>query len=706
MQSDVLTISQQDLISAEIIGESMLKQLKHRGQVRQVQRGGNGREALYDVESLPWRYRVKVYERYPDLEEIQQSKPFVDKIQIDGDAVRYYSQYRMEDGRYLPADKQEIYANDCAILNSFREVIRIADQERLKQSQPKLPRGEYWERAANVVKRIKDQWDNDLPQNARSLQRKYNAYIKGGYETLIPKRYGNSNAAKVLEGDQADTLMHLLAHYNNHDDSKIRGMYNVIASYEDWSKITDGTVRRWREEHSRLIALGRKGKAKYRSNKVMTVKRRRPSYAMAMWSLDGWTCELLYQEVKERKSGRTRVYHNRLIVEVVLDPCCNYPIGYAVGDSESTELITAALRNAIEHTEELTGRKLLTNQLQMDNFDKKAMSPVYAMLAKYVTPAEVANAKAKPVESYFKHLNENYCQCCLNWSGKGVNNKDGKQPNPDALNVNKRQFPDREGLIRQIGEIIAMERRLKHDEYMHYVEAMPHQHTLEMSREDWLYLFGERTARTIAISNIGIAPRIKGVKRQYDTFDTTFRDYEHLAWRVCYDPNDYDSILVVSEDGSRRYLLHEKYEQPMALVERTEGDARELQRVLDHRREQERQDRHILSETAQRAYAVVERVTAKRAAIESGAKSLDGGAKILDDKTSIAEHLYDDMLAKIMVTNNKGQHKSERRHDMLTQGAEDAEYEDAIDEVAAAGKAALDKRRAEAEEENDFSLFF
>lgn len=49
-----------------------------------------------------------------------------------------------------------------------------------------------------------------------------------------------------------------------------------------------------------------------------------------------------------------------------------------------------------------------------------------------------------------------------------------------------------------------------------------------------------------------------------------------------YDPDNLDQVLAVSDDGALRFMLESKYVQPMALVERTEGDAAELARVKQY----------------------------------------------------------------------------------------------------------------------------
>ena len=51
------------------------------------------------------------------------------------------------------------------------------------------------------------------------------------------------------------------------------------------------------------------------------------------------------------------------------------------------------------------------------------MTELYAVLGDKVIPAQAHNAKAKPVEPYFNHLNTTYCQLCPELVGLRCNDK-------------------------------------------------------------------------------------------------------------------------------------------------------------------------------------------------------------------------------------------------------------------------------------------
>lgn len=631
-----------------------VKKLVQRRSARKVRRGCKDTPALYDLDSFPQRYKVQLYKRYPDLIERQESKAFVEEIELDTEAVRYYEEYVFDDGRHLPNEKQEEYVNNASILNAFHRLIMEADAERIKQSQPRLPRGDFWRRASQSLPRIGEVWKNSLPENQRALQRKYNEYQKGSYQSLISGKYRNKNSAKVIGKEQEALLLSLIGHYNNLDDTLVAELYNKVVatkSVDDptWIAISRETVGYWRRKNKGIMDIARKGIRQHRAHGQMTVKRSRPTVACYLWSMDGWQAELLYQ--KKPKGGGAITYHNRKTVVVVLDPCCDYPVGYAVGDHESPDLIKAALRNAIVHLRWLTGGELLmVNQLQTDHYAIKALSPLYACIASKVTPASVGNAKAKPVERYFNYINTKYCQTQLNWSGKGITSKDGKQPNIEALNLNRKLFPTEKEIMGQIASILEEERMSKMERYKEFLSELKGERRIELSKERYLLNFGVDNGKTNTIEASGLRTTILGKRRDYDCFDLSFRDHLREKWTIKYDPDDLSTALAVSQDGSLRYLLEEKYVQPMALVERKEGDSVQLKRVEDYNNALEAKQVGRLIEYH------------------------DEANKILD-QTSIKGFLG----ARLLI-DSKGQHKNQRSKELGAM-AEDVEYEEQYESI-------------------------
>lgn len=648
MYNSALCISHAELTDG-IMSAATVKQLRHRGQLTQVRRACYGTSALYVVESLPVQYKAEVCRRWPDLKEQAESRPFVDSVEPDGKAMQFFADYVLSDGRHLSTEKQSEYANNCAILRAFGQMLERANSHRMRQSKARLNAGEFWAKAAAALPRLCDRWPNSLPQSARRLRMKYNEFQKAGYESMISRKFQNKNAAKVLDDEQQAAIKVLLAHHNNLPDTEVARRYNLVADVKGWPQITASAVGVWREKCDLVTAAARRGASNFRNERSMQVKRSRPTAPFLLWTLDGWTCELLYQQTTIDKQGhRTTTYHNRLTLEVVLDPCCRYPIGYAIGSHETPALIAEALRDAARHSRELTGVMLRSNQIQCDHYGIKTMTDLYNVMAKHLTPARVKNAKAKDIEPYFGYINTTYCQKFDNWSGYGVTTDPKKQPNSEALNQLRHQFPDEQGVREQIHQIMAYERASKRAQFMQMYANLSEDQRLPLSKENYLLYFGQTTGFTNALEGCGLRPTLLGAKRDYDCWDLTFREHAGEKWQVRFDPDDLSEVLAVNEDGSRRYMLREKYVQPMALADRKEGDAEQLEAVRTFNKELEG---HVTKELCG-AYETVDRMIGDH-----------------ERQTAL-------LLSRLLLTDSHGQHKLPAAQQRMSQAAiADVEYE-------------------------------
>lgn len=576
--NDKLCITHAELTDG-IMSVAMLKKCQREEKVEQVRRGCNSTPALFAVDSLPFKYKTEVYRRFPDMKAQAESKPFIESIEPDGAALNFYETYPLGDGKFLPTEKQTEYANNAAVLNAFRVVLERSNSQRTRQSHKRINKTEFWRKAAQALPRIADKFPHSLPENPRRLQEKFNQYLREGYAALITGKYGTRNAAKIDDDVKESLLVRLISDARNLDNAQIARLYNMVAELQSWDTITPSAVGVWRNKFDLVTAGGRLGETRFRNQKSMQVKRSRPTLPLLYWTMDGWTAELLYQKTEERNGRTVTTYTNRLTLVVVLDPCLNYPVGYAIGERENPELIKAALRNAANHTAELFGRRYRVNQLQSDNYGRGNLTPIYKVMGDKYTPARAHNAKAKVIEPFFGYFNKKYCQLCVNWSGFGITSNKNLQPNSEFLNKHRHSFPTADECRQQLTAFVERERAEKREQYVKLFAELPEERRLPLSDEQYLLTFGAETGYQNAIEGTGLRPTIGGIKRDYDCFNPKFREYAHVRWAVKYDPNNLDHVLAVNEDGSLRFMLERKHVQPMALADRREGDAEQLARV-------------------------------------------------------------------------------------------------------------------------------
>ncbi len=648
-----------------IMTDNVLDNLVRRKQVKIVVRGCRGRQAQYAVDSLPKKYREECYKRY-DIPPMPREKSLLEQlIRPYPEAVHYYHAYRLPDGRCLPSDKISQYTAEAQILEAIGAYWMEHTSKRGKASRRPMGKSEFYGWMTQMVEGLPlEEYPHKLPKSVDNLKRKHARYKLEGLESLVHKGYNNRNASKVEQSEQEAYLLMLLAHQNQLTNRQVAKLYNEVANQRGWEHLTTSAVAKIAKRHDLLLEAGRMGATKFRASARVAIRRSKPSRSMSYWVLDGWEAELYYQQTIEKKGANSTRYDCRLVVVVVLDASCSYPIGYAIGDRESKSLITQALMSAVHHTEDLFGARLAPRQLQMDNYDIKELIPLYASMAGKVTPAQAKNARAKIVEPYFSYLNTQYCKLQPNWAGYGVVSAQGKNPNTDALNALKHSTPTKEEVISQIHLMIAEERAKKQAEYLELYDG--DLTGIELSREVYLENFGLRQDRLIGQSIYGLTPTIYGETRYYECLDLGWRQQRHQKWQVCYDPSELSSVLAISEDGKYKYLLTEKHVQPMALEDQTTQDAQELKKVRDFEGEVESWIQSKYEEIRPVALEVAEGSPTAQRLLQHTTLPFKGGkgkksTKAKEQEAPAPQEVADFAPSReVMILDNKGRYKDHR----------------------------------------------
>lgn len=572
---DILYIEFTEMVEAGV-SENYLRKAKATGTRcwTFINDPSDNRKVLIEYEALRLNYKKMIQDRYGDPYDYVAKTPIRNLVKPDFKAEEFYLRFRFPNETVLDIEHREKYTMAAAWLNML---IQVNSNKKIIKQDLNISLGQFWDNVESLIITNKI----DLPSSYRRLRAKMDEYKEQGYKSLIDSRFGNKIAAKIgkaadgfdpeLEEMQKACILKAASMHNNFDCMQITRGVNIIFEKKGWPTISHSTVYNLCKENSYLTTPGRRGKREYNSRIAMQVKRRAPEFPLQYLTLDGWApVELMYQD----ETG-----YNRLTMVVVLDACGKYPVGYAIGDRETTDLIRAANRNASQHIEELFGARYQPRQLQSDNYGIKKLTPFYTAMAHLHTPAAVGNAKSKIIEPYFNYINKTYCQFQPNWSGFGLTSKKDLQPNTEYLDKIKHTFPDRTGVEKQIHMIIARERQIKIDEYMAKWELLPDSEKLVMRKQDALMVYGQPTGFLNTITGQGLLPTINGDKYTYDTFDPAFRALAHLKWQVIYDDSDLGTILAVSEDNKYQFVLDQKRELPMAIHDMIPEDHQYLSRI-------------------------------------------------------------------------------------------------------------------------------
>ena len=314
---------------AEYIGKNIYDNSLKRGTIRSLRRGGNGRTALIDWQSMGTKMKARVIEalgcdpaqvsRETLLRSILQRR---EEQLLDTQAYDYYSRVTGKDGHYLKPEKVTELWNGAKILDAIGELLeekrRAAEMGRLRLSVKR----EFEALAAEIDQQLVE-WPNSLPTSGDRLRKKYNDYQLHGYEVLVHGLTGKESNHKARSVDVNAVVEALVASGAKLNDAQVAKAAETLGV-----KIDRRRVQEIRVKNATMLAASREGKRAYANTITMQVDRERPDMPLKMWSLDGWTAELYYQE---SVPGQGKTYWKRLVVEIVVDVMNDYPIGYAIG---------------------------------------------------------------------------------------------------------------------------------------------------------------------------------------------------------------------------------------------------------------------------------------------------------------------------------------------------------------------------------------
>lgn len=565
------------------VSENTLKNAAYRSKTKEssnwhfINDPSDNRKVLIGYERLKPEYKRMVGVRFGNPYDLVARQPILDRVINNPEAHDFFMRYQYNGNNKLLIETVNKYTRADAWLR-FLGSVSLGD---IKKGFG-LTAPSFYQHAGELIKievrRGKDKdykgiymLPGDFPSSYQRLKEKAENYKKLTPADLIDPLYGNKNASKLgkyeggfspkVEEQQKAVIRTIAGKHNNLDAAQVAKLSDIIFKEKGWESIGRSRVYQMLQEMKVQLTPGRRGRKVFNSEVAMQNKRLAPKFPTYYFTLDGWTVELLYQEMSS--------FDNRLVVVVVLDPFNKYPVGYAIGDRENAELIREANRNAILHLKELFGDYYRPYQLQSDNYALKQLTPFYQACGHLHTPAAVGNAKSKVIEPYFNYLNTEYCQLQPNWSGHNVTASKKNQVNTEYLNMIKKSFPSKDGVIRQVERAIEIERTLKVDEYKAKWAEMPAEDKNVMSELEWLFVFGVPMGRSNTIVGQGIIKTIAGAEYTYDSFDPAFRKNMHLSWDLKIDPTDITRALAISEDGKLQFVLHEKMALPMDIKSTT-----------------------------------------------------------------------------------------------------------------------------------------
>jgi len=556
--------------------------MKARNQINVYGRAAFGKEVLIDYETLPGKYKDLVKQHYGNPYEYIAKQPLVDYVKAnwDWEADKFYSKYILPTGLKLPDAYVPKYTKAATWLKAID--FFTTDKRALKQ-QLNVSIEAFWTLAGDLISTK----DVSLPVNPRRLKDKLKDFKKNGYPCMIEAfRFGNGNSKKVKDEVSEALLIEMIAHPHKHDDTIIAMKYNEWAKANGHAAITAGTVGYRRKQTAILTTLSREGSAINYNKFSKQVGRSRPSAPLLFVNSDDNVLDLYFRD------GANHYW--RPTAYLVVDPFNDLILGYAIGETNTIELIQEAYRNAIHYVKQLTGDTYLWHQIQTDNWaidpKKEGTLATYFNNMATFTPATIKVAQAKYIERTFGTVWHQQLKFFNNYSGFNVSAK--TKLNPDAVQIAKKDFPTKEQAPQVVAKFIEMMRQTinpksglsREKEWIEAFKASEKSKQKLIDTEKRLQLFGVQHPHKNKISAAGIKVEINRQRFAFDIADDLYMQNVGKTVQVTYDPYDMSQVLI-SDGRGLRFVTGEVYKMPSALADFKEGDRTLLNQRLEFKKQ-------------------------------------------------------------------------------------------------------------------------
>lgn len=408
--------------------------------------GGNGRTSLIEFDYIPARYREEIIALYGDPKRKAASSSFANRIEKDPNAATFYLEYRLDDGRDLPQKHIKLYTANACILNALRDAYRTRALARAKHGKGNTG---FWKQAAKVLQDLKAEMPHSLPKNPTSLRRKYDEYIKVGYEALISGKFCNDNTAKITPEIEAWLIKEMAGTRQSVDMVYMR--YHAEAERQGWrTDITQAAFRARASEPrvQQLIDYKRHGRKLLQNKKGYTFRLKKATYSNDIWVGDGTMLNWYYRADNGKLATATTYF--------VMDGASSKFLGWSTEEGinkENRAMQMAAYRMAVRNAGAKPYQLLYDNQ---GGHKGHTASAFYSMLATVAFPTRAYRPSGKPIEQAFKRFQQLKLSEFPFWSGFGRESWSNAsyKPNMEAIQANIEHLPNYEQLLQLLDVVI------------------------------------------------------------------------------------------------------------------------------------------------------------------------------------------------------------------------------------------------------------
>lgn len=475
--------------------------------------------------------------------------------------------------------------------------------------------------------------------------------------SLISGKHGNDNAGK-LEVDQHALLVQLYSDANAKPNfDQVWSIYTRKANemvrmglWHEKTLVNASTVRSYltKPDVMQLWYEARHGHQAYRNVFEPVTQRFKPTYANALWVIDGTPLHRYFKTPEGGKYFRWNIF-------VVLDAFSQTVLGFWISEKENTDAVLGALRSACMVTGTLPTQVLYDNGRAIQSYRAQEALNKISVVA---FPAKAGNARAKVIEGWFHWFNENVGKFRKGFTQNPFAKRLDNQPNREALALMAKngELSMAEDIVRELKEDLTIANNKPRKflgnksplaAYRASVQATPNKQrpfTAAIDVDAFYMLPGTNKKKKVfdegknklvtffeaqkyPFTNRGIDITINGTVYTYDIEDPNFRRlYIGQKFTVRYEPNPErwtnhqqpDELLLYKNDAPlqwngdhARALVKEL--MPMAVGDYAPGTRALLNERLENKRTQRQlaqQDYSQLIERTKRNGTCIDMITA------------------------------------------------------------------------------------------------
>lgn len=554
--NDILCVQAGWLYSeGEILSQSNYNALKRRNRLNVLRRGCNGHPALVEFDTMPPKFKQAIIEQLGDPHKTTKHYKFKDYLKNDLDAVKYFSDFTLDNGDSLPQDTIKEYVANAVVLNAIHDA--VTDMTQLRKALGGRA-SKIWNKVSEIIQDLpRHTYPHSLPQNVRRLKDKYRSYKKEGYYSLIHRGFCNKNSEKIQDiakpwilsrwADRVDRVA---------NTAQLLTEYNKRAVIEGWKEIKEAQTLYNYLHQSEVECLWhghRYGELKAKEKFAYQHSTKLPTLRDSLWYSDGTKLNYYYQD----ENGNVKTCQ----VYEVMDAYSEVLLGYHISPTEDYEAQYFAFKMAAK----VSGHR--PYELRFDNqggHKKLEAGDLFSRLARLSIKTQPYNGKSKTIESAFGRFQSQFLKRDWFFTGQNITAvRNESKANMENIMANKSNLPT----LEEIHEIYAQRRR-EWNESIHYSTGEPRLEMYSTSENplapalelwDMIDLFWITRKKAVQLTAYGLTFTEKKAKYSYMLYtDNGLPDLKWLQRNI-------DNKFVVKFDPEDMSLIHVYKDTPSGL---------------------------------------------------------------------------------------------------------------------------------------------